>query len=72
MSRFRKWIDVMLNRATEDTRPQIARKALTERQMDVADRLAEMKGVTRDQVLAEAYRRVARLGVESESIRRQH
>ena len=71
MNRIRKWIDAMLH-PTSSTQPETARKALTERQLDVADRLADMKGVTRDQVLAEAYRRVARLGVESESIRRQH
>jgi len=65
---IRKWIDTMLH-PTSRTQPEKARKALTERQMDVADRLAEMKGITRDQVLAEAYRRVARLTTESESIR---
>ena len=65
---IRKWIDAMLH-PTSSTQPEKTRKALTERQMDVADRLADMKGITRDQVLAEAYRRVARLGVETESIR---
>jgi len=68
---IRKWIDAMFH-PTSGTQPETARKALTDRQMEVADRLADMKGITRDQVLAEAYRRVARLGVESESIRRQH
>ena len=68
---IRKWIDAMLH-PTGSTQPEKARKALTERQLDVADRLADMKGVTRDQVLAEAYRRVARLGVETESIRHRH
>ena len=65
-------MDAMLHPTTSSTQPDPTRKALTERQLDVADRLADMKGVTRDQVLAEAYRRVARLGVETESIRHRH
>lgn len=37
------------------------KERLTNRQESVADRLAEMKGMTRDQVLAEAYRRADRI-----------
>lgn len=37
--------------------PDAVKQKLNQRQLQVADRLAEMKGVTRDEVLAEAYRR---------------
>jgi len=72
MNKIREWIDAMFHGTPRSTQPDLARKRLTERQLDVADRLADMKGVTRDQVLAEAYRRVARLSVEADSVRRQH
>lgn len=41
--------------------PDKVKQRLTDRQESVADRLAEMKGMTRDQVLAEAYRRADRI-----------
>lgn len=37
--------------------PDAVKQKLSKRQLQVADRLAAMKGVTRDEVLAEAYRR---------------
>lgn len=37
------------------------KRELSKKQLQVADRLAEMKGVTRDEVLAEAYRRADRI-----------
>lgn len=43
------------------TQPDPAKVTLSERQLDVAGRLAHMKGVTRDEVLAEAYRRADRI-----------
>lgn len=48
--------------------PDPARDALNRVELDVAGRLAKMKGVTRDDVLDEAYRRV-RVGKESQSYR---
>lgn len=41
--------------------PNADKQKLTQRQASIADRLAEMKGVTRDEVLAEAYRRADRI-----------
>lgn len=41
--------------------PDKVKERLTNRQESVADRLAEMRGTTRDEVLAEAYRRADRI-----------
>ena len=41
--------------------PPEVKEKLTERQHQVADKLAEMKGETRDDVLAEAYRKADRI-----------
>ena len=41
--------------------PHAVKQKLTERQMETADKLAKMKGVTRDEVLAEAYRKADRI-----------
>lgn len=51
---MKEWLDRMLHHKPI---PAVIKQKLTERQLRVADRLAEMKGVTRDEVLAEAYRR---------------
>jgi len=65
---FRDWIMTMLYGSPRQHAPNKAHKELTRRQLDVAGRLAEMKGVTRDDVLKEAYRR-ARLAQEERSYR---
>jgi hypothetical protein len=41
--------------------PDAVKDKLTNRQEAVADKLAAMKGTTRDEVLAEAYRRADRI-----------
>ena len=45
----------------EPAGPDPVKEALTERQLNVADKLAKMKGTTRDEVLAEAYRKADKI-----------
>lgn len=47
-------------RGRRNTTP-VEKAALSKQQIQVADRLAEMKGITRDEVLAEAYRRADKI-----------
>ena len=55
---FRAWLAALLGHPTPA--PDPAREMLDISQRNIADRLGRMKGVTRDQVLAEAYRRADR------------
>lgn len=41
--------------------PDPVKETLTERQLGVAEKLARMKGTTRDEVLSEAYRRADKI-----------
>ena len=52
------WLSAMLHGRT--IAPDPAKAQLTARQSDVARRLARMTGKTRDEVLADAYRRFDR------------
>ena len=54
------WIKAMLF-GISSVRVDPAKALLNRRQIQVADRLAEMKGITRDEVMAEAYRRADRI-----------
>ena len=56
------WVRLMaIIRGTPPHVPDPAKADLNQRQLDIAGRLARMKGVTRDEVLAEAYRRADRI-----------
>lgn len=50
--------------------PRSTREKLTQQETQIADRVSRMRGVTRDEVLSEAYRR-ARLLDETESYHRE-
>ena len=65
---LRNWLMTLLGGKPQTAAPERVKERLTTRQMDVAGRLAKMKGVTRDDVLNEAYRR-ARLAQEDRSYR---
>lgn len=54
---LRKWLMLLIDGKPQTLAPHGVKERLTSRQLDVADRLAEMEGVTRDDVLREAYRR---------------
>lgn len=43
------------------TTSPIEKKVLSEGQIQLADKLADLKGITRDEVLAEAYRRADKI-----------
>lgn len=58
---FLEWLLALLSGRPLQPYPDPAKVTLTARQLEVAERLAEMKGVTRDDVLAEAYRRADRI-----------
>lgn len=57
---LREWLMTLLRGQSPPT-PNPDKEKLTRRQLDTADRLAEMRGTTRDEVLAEAYRRADRI-----------
>lgn len=57
---LRAWLVSIFRGAPEQDEPDPVKDDLTARQAKVADRLARMRGQTRDQVLAEAYRRADR------------
>ena len=61
----KEWLDSMLGRKPVDVSTRVE---LDSQQMKIAGRLAKMQGSTRDEVLAEAYRR-ARLSKEAQSYR---
>lgn len=56
---FKEWLTAMFHKPQRIS--LTAKEKLTQRQLQVADRLADMKGVTRDEVLAEAYRRADKI-----------
>lgn len=58
---FREWLRrLLLGQPPKPTTPSLDKSRLSQRQIEIADRLAQMQGVTRDEVLAEAYRRADR------------
>ena len=56
---FRDWLLHLLGHRAPASDP--AREVLDRQQGNLADRLAKLKGVTRDEVLNEAYRRADRI-----------
>ena len=59
---LREWIVTLVTgKPPAEHTPDPVKVRLSERQADVASRLAQMQGKTRDEVLAEAYRRADRL-----------
>lgn len=59
--KFREWVMEMIFRGPAEPRPDRVKERLTARQEIVAEKLAQMKGTTRDEVLAEAYRRADKI-----------
>lgn len=57
---LREWLMTLIRGQSPST-PSPEKQKLTQRQLNQAQRLAEMKGITRDEVLAEAYRRADRI-----------
>ena len=58
---LREWLMSLWRSRSEPHGPDPVKQKLTARQEGVADRLAAMRGTTRDEVLAEAYRRADRI-----------